>query len=543
MIVHDLRGLVYKFVLKIFRTRLGYWYNEANRSIATIRSKLIYTVFEALKDDLIKYYKVNENNNDIIMYQLSKIKRRHILVVGDVMLDNYFVGDVKRISPEAPVPVFRKKTERSVLGGAANVAANLMAANQQVSMLSIIGNDENGLKLMNHFKEKEIDSSLVNKLQRSTTIKTRFLADNNQQILRLDVEDTEPINNDECKILLDKLRKHIGQFDLVLISDYLKGLLTQEFCQGVIKLANKNNVPVVIDVKDPKYGKYYGATLLKPNLNELRMLTGNSANTEAEIVDASEELRKRSNCKFVLTTLGAKGMVLVGDGDPYFVKSLAREVYDVSGAGDTTIAYLATCMANGMPIREAVDIANYAAGIQVGKVGTSSVYWQEVRNYISNEDHGMFHKILSPEDVERFRKDNQNKKIVFTNGCFDILHIGHKRYLQEAASLGDLLIVGVNSDDSVRRLKGPDRPVNSEQDRAEMLSALGFVDYVVIFGEDTPYELIKKIQPDVLVKGGDYKPEEVVGRDIVEARGGRLELIQFVEGKSTTNIINKISKS
>ena len=477
------------------------------------------------------------------MYQLSKIKRRHILVVGDVMLDNYFVGDVKRISPEAPVPVFRKKTERSVLGGAANVAANLVAANQQVSMMSIIGNDENGLKLMNHFKEKEIDSSLVNKLQRSTTIKTRFLADNNQQILRLDVEDTDAISKGDCSSMLGQLQKCLNRFDLVLMSDYMKGLLTHEFCQGVIKAAKEHNIPVVIDVKDPKYGKYYGATLLKPNLNELRLLTGSAAKTDEEIIDASEELRKRSNCRYVLTTLGARGMVLVGDGEPYFVKSLAREVYDVSGAGDTTIAYLATCMANGMPIRESIDIANYAAGIQVGKVGTSSVYWQEVRDLISNEDHGMFHKILSPEDVNRFRKDNQNKKIVFTNGCFDILHIGHKRYLQQAASLGDLLIVGVNSDDSVRRLKGPSRPVNNEQDRAEMLSALGFVDYVVIFREDTPYELIKKIQPDVLVKGGDYKPEEVVGRDIVEARGGRLELIQFVEGKSTTNIINKISKS
>ena len=193
-----------------------------------------------------------------------------------------------------------------------------------------------------------------------------------------------------------------------------------------------------------------------------------------------------------------------------------------------------------MPIREAVDIANYAAGIQVGKVGTSSVYWQEVRNLISNEDYGISHKILSVDDVARFRQDNADKKIVFTNGCFDILHVGHKRYLQQAATLGDILVVGVNSDDSVRRLKGPERPVNSEQDRAEILSALGFIDYVVIFGEETPYELIKKIQPDVLVKGGDYKPEEVVGRDIVEARGGRLELIPFVEGKSTTRIIEKM---
>jgi len=476
------------------------------------------------------------------MFHLSQIRSRHILVVGDVMLDNYYVGDVRRISPEAPVPVFRKRSERSVLGGAANVAANLVAANQQTSMMSIIGRDANGQTMMQLFENLGINAGLVSNLQRSTTIKTRFLADNNQQLLRLDVEDTDPITKVESNRILNKLQKVIDDFDLILMSDYLKGLLTQEFTQGVIKMARKHDIPVVIDVKDPKYGKYYGATLLKPNLNELRSLTGKNVQTDEEIVEAAEELRKRSNCQYVLATLGAKGMVLVGDGEPYFVKSLAREVYDVSGAGDTTIAYLATCMANEMPIRESVDIANYAAGIQVGKVGTSSVSWQEVRDLISNEDHGIVHKILSAEELNSFRRDNAQKKIVFTNGCFDILHVGHKRYLQQAATLGDILVVGVNSDASVRRLKGPTRPVNNEQDRAEMLSALGFIDYVVIFDEDTPYELIKKIQPDVLVKGGDYKPEEVVGKDIVEARGGRLELISFVEGKSTTNIIKKINQ-
>lgn len=474
------------------------------------------------------------------MINFSQIKKKNILVVGDVMLDNYYVGDVRRISPEAPVPVFRKHSERCVLGGAANVAANLIAADQNVAMMATIGRDPNGETLMSLFVEKGVNVDLVAKLERNTTIKTRFLADNNQQLLRLDVEDTNPISKEECAAMLEDLEKEISQYDLILMSDYLKGLLTQDFTQGVIRLGKQHQIPVVIDVKDPKYGKYYGATLLKPNLNELRTLTGQNVKTDDEIAEAAEELRKRCNCQYVLTTMGARGMVLVGDGEPFFVKSLAREVYDVSGAGDTTIAYLATCMANGFHIREAMDVANYAAGIQVGKVGTSSVSWQEVRDLMSNEDHGISHKILTADDVIRFRQDNQGKKIVFTNGCFDILHIGHKRYLQKAATLGDLLIVGVNSDDSVRRLKGPERPINPEQDRAEMLSALGFVDYVVVFDEDTPYELIKKIQPDVLVKGGDYKPEEVVGRDIVEARGGQLELISFVEGKSTTNIINKM---
>ena len=471
---------------------------------------------------------------------LRTINAKHILVVGDVMLDNYYSGEVKRISPEAPVPVFKKMVERSVFGGAANVAANLIAAGQEVTIMSVIGDDSNGLKLKDMITKQGMDVALLLSLPRKTTVKTRFLADNHQQMLRLDEEDTEPITKGDCDLLLNRLHDGIRNFDLILMSDYMKGLLTQELCQGIIRMARLNNIPVVIDVKDPKYGKYYGATLLKPNLNELRLLTGKHIQTENEIINASEELRKRCNCQYVLTTLGSKGMVIVGNEKSYSVKSLAKEVFDVSGAGDTTIAYIATCMANGIDIKESVDIANYAAGIQVGKVGTSSVCWREVREFMSSKDNFFSNKILSFEEVVSLRKDNEQKKIVFTNGCFDILHVGHKRYLQQAAMLGDVLIVGVNSDASVKRLKGPERPVNNEQDRAELLSALGFVDYVVIFEEDTPYELIKRIQPDVLVKGGDYKPDEVVGRDIVEARGGRLELIPFLKGKSTTKIINKM---
>lgn len=476
------------------------------------------------------------------MIELNKIKKKSILVVGDVMLDNYCVGDIKRISPEAPVPVFRKKGERSVLGGAANVAANLIAANQKVTMMSIIGNDDTGNKLLGFFKTKGINTELIQVLNRNTIIKTRFIAGNNQQVLRLDVENITPISYNESILMLKKLEKEIDCYHLILLSDYLKGLLTYDLTQGIIRLAKEYGIPVVIDVKDPHIEKYHGAYLLKPNLKEIRDLTGMPAKTDDEIVEAAEKLRTQCNSKYVLCTCGARGMVLVGENHkPFFIASQVREVFDVSGAGDTTISYLAAAIANGMDMNDAVTIANYAAGIQVGKIGTSSVYMQEVRNFLSNEDNGTFHKILHDEDLETFRHDNADKKIVFTNGCFDILHVGHKRYLQEAASLGDILVVGVNSDDSVRRLKGSDRPVNSEQDRVEMLCAIGFIDYVVIFGEDTPYELIKKIQPDVLVKGGDYKPEEVVGRDIVEGRGGKLELIKFVDGKSTTNIINKIN--
>lgn len=474
------------------------------------------------------------------MKSLNEIKSQNILVIGDVMLDTYFTGEVKRISPEAPVPVFKKKTERSVLGGAANVVANLIAADQKVSVMTMVGNDKNGDKLKQKFREQGVDTSLVITLNRATTEKTRFLASNNQQVLRLDVEDTEPLEHNDCEKILELLDQQIDKFDLILLSDYLKGLLTFELTQGVLQRAKRKNIPAIIDVKDPNIDKYKDAFLLKPNLKELQDLTGITVRSDEEIIKVSQKLKQASHAQYILTTCGARGMVLVGDEKPYFIRSVGKEVFDVTGAGDTTIAYLAACMVNEFEMSEAANIANYAAGIQVSKVGTSSVYWKEIREYLANEGNATMHKILTGKAVDTFRIDNKDKKIVFTNGCFDILHVGHIRYMQEAAKLGDVLVVGLNSDDSVRRLKGPERPINHQDDRAEMIAALEFVDYIVVFDEDTPYELIKKIQPDVLVKGGDYNLDNVVGRNIVEARGGELKLLEFVDGKSTTSIIEKI---
>ena len=472
----------------------------------------------------------------------DKIKRKAILVVGDVMLDQYYEGSVKRISPEAPVPVFQKKGERYVLGGAANVAANLIAAGQSVSMMSIIGNDDAGSRIVRMFEENGVDTALIYRTKRNTTVKTRFVASNNQQVMRLDVEDTFAISQDESNEMINALSEKIKAFDLVIISDYLKGLLTEEFTQQVIGLANKNGIKVVIDVKDPKYTKYKHCYLLKPNLLELNSLTGIKAENDSEIIMAARVLLDKCECEYVLVTAGARGMILVGKKDSFSVKSVGKEVFDVTGAGDTTIAYLAACIANQYDINTAVEISNYAAGIQVAKVGTSAVYLDEVREFLQLGKRGRVQKLIGRETLACFRKSHQNKKIVFTNGCFDILHAGHVRYLQEAAGLGDILVVGLNSDASVKRLKGEERPINFEGDRAEVLCGLEYVDYVVIFEEDTPLELITALQPDVLVKGGDYKPEEVVGKDVVEARGGKLVLVPFVEGKSTTNIINKMKQ-
>lgn len=456
------------------------------------------------------------------------------------MLDTYFNGEIKRISPEAPVPVYKKKSENSVLGGAANVAANLVAANQSVSIMAIIGNDVAGEIIKNIFEKKGINTDLIITLNRNTTVKTRFLAENNQQVLRLDVEDTDELSGADCKRMLNVLEKEICSFNMILLSDYLKGLLSYDFTQGVLQIAKRHRIPVIIDVKDSNIAKYKNAYLLKPNLKELRDLTGISAISDEEIVKASEKLKDICKCKYILTTCGSRGMVLIGDGSPFFVESVGKEVYDVTGAGDTTIAYLAACMVNNLNIRESVKIANYAAGIQVSKVGTSSVYWREVREYLTDWKQGTIHKLLDSNAVDTFRKDHELHKVVFTNGCFDILHIGHVKYLQEAAKLGDILVVGLNSDASVKRLKGLERPINNEQDRAELLCALTFINYVVVFEEDTPLEVIKKIQPDVLVKGGDYSNEYVVGTNEVRARGGDLVLMPFIEGKSTTRIIEKI---
>ncbi len=471
---------------------------------------------------------------------LDKIESKSVLVIGDVMLDIYYNGEICRISPEAPVPVFRKKSERSVLGGAANVASNLAAVGQIVSVLTVIGEDENGRKILQYFANKHINTNLVMRQNRDTTVKVRFLANNNQQIMRLDIENTEEITADTGRTLLSQLEKEIDKFQLIVISDYLKGLLSYEFLQKILEIAKSKGIPAIVDVKGEDAEKYRNAYLLKPNLKELQDLTNMEVETKEDIIKASSYLRKRCGCQYILTTCGAKGMILTGDDYIYDIPAVGKDVFDVTGAGDTVIAYIAACIANGFQMEDSVDIANFAAGIQVAKVGTSDVSIQEVREYLVTQKGETVHKILKAETIQSFRNIYKDKKIVFTNGCFDILHIGHIRYLKQASLLGDTLVVGLNSDTSVKRLKGTKRPVNSQEDRAELLCALSFVDYVVVFEEDTPYELIKKIQPDVLVKGGDYDKDAVVGKDVVEARGGNLVLIPYVEGKSTTGIIDKI---
>ncbi len=448
--------------------------------------------------------------------------KKKMLIAGDIMLDIYHFGKVSRISPEAPVPVFLEEGDvRMSPGGAANVAVNVAAIGIEADIFSVTGDDSISGDLTGILKDHGIDTKYIASVSdRSTTGKTRYIAQNNQQILRVDSEDTDDVDIKTVKRQLDNIEKRIDDYGLFLISDYKKGLLTEEITQSLINIAAKHSIPVFVDAKDKNISKYRNATLLKPNRKELKEITDLPVGTVDEVSQASMRLCRDASVRYVLTTLGADGMLLV-DKDKVIcsVKSAAREVYDVTGAGDTSIAYLAAEVLFGNSMEDAVRTANIAAGIQVAKVGTSVVTPEEVRAAIEKSGMG---------------------KTVFTNGCFDIIHAGHVKYLREARKLGDRLVVGLNSDESVHRLKGDSRPVNPLKDRIDVLSAFEFVDEVIPFEEDTPYDLIKKVRPDILVKGGDYEIKDIVGADLVRSWGGEVRTIPFVEGKSTTAIIEKI---
>lgn len=476
---------------------------------------------------------------------LEKIQTKNILVIGDIMLDRYSFGITKRISQEAPVPVILKKDEKIVLGGAANVAVNLKKAHQNVSILSVIGNDLQGEKLLDCLKKQDIDTSLIVKDDsRCTTTKTRIVGQNNAQMLRIDEEDSSPIQEKVKQILIEELEKNIKKFDLVVISDYKKGLLDITNTQKMIGICNKANRKTLVDIKEPNYQKYANAYLIKPNLNELKDITGMNVDSDEDIVKAAKALLENTKSQYVLATRGKDGMTIVGKQDFKHIACKSREVFDVTGAGDTVISYLATGLVSDINLMEAIQIANYAAGVEVSKFGTYAVTIDDIKQYIEKENNVFFeNKIVTINKLKEILKEKSNKKIVFTNGCFDIFHVGHSRYLREASKLGDILIVGVNSDASVKRLKGKERPIMNEKERMELLASLEFVSYVVMFEEDTPIHLIKEIRPDIITKGGDYKPEEIVGSDIVESYGGQVIVCPYIESKSTTSIINKIKNS
>ncbi|MEA1916523.1 MAG: D-glycero-beta-D-manno-heptose-7-phosphate kinase [Campylobacterota bacterium] len=468
-------------------------------------------------------------------------KNPHILVIGDLMIDHYLWGGCDRISPEAPVQVVDISRESRVLGGAGNVINNLITLGAKVDVLSVIGDDDNGQELRGMFKEIDVSSNmLIVQPNRKSSKKSRIIA-SSQQILRYDKESRDDIEERSVELMLEAFKKNISKYEIVIISDYAKGVITTSLAQAVMSEAKKHSVKVLVDPKGSDYSKYSGAYLLTPNKKEASQATAIDINDEKSLQDALLKLKSSCNLELSLITLSEDGIAVYDEKLKRF-PTVAKEVFDVTGAGDTVIASLAYALALNFNIDEASRFSNLAAGVVVGKIGSATVSIDEIEEYeasLHQSSSDMHIKSVTQiEDiVQRCRLGG--KKIVFTNGCFDILHVGHVKYLQEAKSYGDVLIVGLNSDASVKRLKGESRPINHEDDRAYLLAALEAVDYVVKFGEDTPYELIKMIEPDTLVKGGDYEGKSVVGSEFSK----ELKLVTFVDGKSTTSTIQRIQKS
>lgn len=465
----------------------------------------------------------------------------NILVIGDLMIDHYLWGSCDRISPEAPVQVVNVKKENSVLGGAGNVINNLVSLGSSVEVISVIGDDSvaNELKTLLSNIGVAFDNLVVEK-GRKTSKKSRLMA-SNQQVLRYDSESVDEISKNSANKILEILEKNIKNYSAIILSDYKKGVLTTTLTQDIIKLANRNKIKVLADPKGKDFSKYKGAYTLTPNKKEAMEATNIDIKDEKSLVEALKSLKQNCNLEVSLITLSEQGIAIFDD-ELFTSPTAAREVFDVTGAGDTVIASITFALSCGVDIKKALYFANLAAGVVVGKIGSATATLDEIYEYESqlNKSSSSSH-IKTFDEIEKLAKKlhSQGKKIVFTNGCFDILHVGHVKYLEEAKSYGDVLILGLNADSSVRKLKGSSRPINSQDDRAYILASLESVDYVVIFEEETPYELIKLIKPHVLVKGGDYEGKEVVGQDIAD----ELKLVQFVDGKSTTNTIKRINEN
>ncbi|WP_300909980.1 D-glycero-beta-D-manno-heptose-7-phosphate kinase [Helicobacter japonicus] len=476
------------------------------------------------------------------MFNLES-KSPKILVIGDLMIDHYVWGSCERISPEAPVQVVDVKNESNRLGGACNVAHNLIALNAQVFVCGVVGNDDTGLWLGDKLESIGVDISyLFVDTSRPTTKKTRVIIAN-QQVLRIDRESKAPIDSSIQIDIMQRLHAVLDEVDCIIISDYGKGLLNDELTQFVITYAKKKSKFVLCDPKGKDYSKYRGATLLTPNKKEAELATDIIISNEESLIRAGMTLKNKCQLDISLITLSEDGIGIFANDAMERIPTRAKEVYDVTGAGDTVIAALGFALSSGCDILQACEFANAAAAVVVGKVGSAVATHNEILQYAhtqpSNLQQHIESKIISKENLLKILKTLKQNKIVFTNGCFDILHIGHLNYLNHARDLGGLLIVGLNDDDSIKRLKGKERPINPLNNRALMLAGLECVDYVVSFSEDTPLELIKAIQPDVLVKGGDYHNKEVVGSEYAK----EVILIDFVEGYSTTNIIDSIQRS
>lgn len=478
--------------------------------------------------------------------QVGALSGARVVCVGDVMLDRFVYGHVERISPEAPIPVLRVRDERSMLGGAGNVARNLAALDASVSFVSVVGDDEEGRSLGEIFDELSgVTAELVADPGRPTTVKTRYIS-MGQQMLRADRETVEEIATETADVVVAAVAQHLPQADILVLSDYGKGTLTPYVCEVVIRAAKEAGVSVLVDPKGRDYARYRGADVITPNRQELHEASGMPVEDDAAVVAAARAIMADAGIGAVVATRSEDGMSVVSDeGDAIHFPAEAREVFDVSGAGDTVVATLAAALSGGLSLPQAALLANAAAGIVVGKVGTAVVYRDELEAKLRDEELSTIEeKVVGlPTACDLVAGwQASGLKVGFTNGCFDLLHPGHVTLLEKSRALCDRLVIGLNSDASVRRLKGPERPVQPDIARATVLAALGSVDLVVIFEEDTPAALIEALRPDVLIKGGDYTVKTIVGADFVQANGGRVEIIDLVPGFSTTKTIEKLGK-
>ena len=467
-------------------------------------------------------------------------KSPKILVIGDLIIDQYLWGSCERISPEAPVQIVNIDSENVVLGGAGNVVNNLKSLGAKVDVISVISDSQTSEILRSLLRNIGVETKyLISQKDRINSKKSRIIA-SQQQVVRYDHESTEEINDKSQNLLLNIFKKIVMDYEIVLLSDYSKGVLTRRLTQSLIKISRKNNIKVLIDPKGSDFSKYKGAFLLTPNKKEASEATKINIQDNVSLKDAIVKIKTECELDVSIITLSENGIAIY-DNNLRTHPTVTREVFDVTGAGDTILASLGFALACDYEIDNAVKFSNLAAGVVVGKIGSSTATLHEIIQYESSlKKSSSDNCIKTLKEIiiltEELRA--KNNRIVFTNGCFDLLHAGHARYLETAKNFGDVLIVGLNSDQSVSRLKGKNRPINHQMDRAFILAALEAVDYVVIFDEDTPYKLIEAIKPTTLVKGGDYKDKEVAGQDIVD----ELKLVKFIENQSTSQIIKKIKK-
>jgi len=472
----------------------------------------------------------------MIPTKLPNFALASVLVIGDVMLDRYWFGDTGRISPEAPVPIVTIKQMDERPGGAGNVALNIAALGANVTLMGIVGTDDAAHVLSEQLKATGVTSALQQIENIKTITKLRVIS-RHQQLIRLDFEEEFPLFDSD--VLVEAFKNALLHTDLVILSDYKKGTLVNP--QQFIDLARAANIPILVDPKGTDFSLYRNANVITPNLKEFETIVGTCKN-EHELVEKGQALLQNFNIGALLLTRGERGMTLILQaGEEHHLPAHAREVFDVTGAGDTVIAVLGAAMAAKATLPEAMALANLAAGLVVAKLGAASISPPELQAALTGVAVSTGGVVNDEQLVLAVNQARiQGKKVVFTNGCFDILHAGHVKYLQQAKQLGDCLIVAINDDASVSRLKGPSRPINKIEQRMAVLASLGVVDWVVSYADDTPRRLLKLIQPETLVKGGDYTPEQVVGWEIVLAYGGNVRVLGLTKGVSTTNIIDRM---